>query len=281
MGTTKTFVLMAGLMMIFMYVGELIGGAEGMKSAFIIACGINLFSYFFSDTMVLKHYHAKQVSKTNAPELFDIVEKLAQNAELPMPKVYVVEDKVPNAFATGRNPKHAAVAATTGLLALMDNKEIEGVLGHEMSHIKHYDILTASVAATFAGAISMLSRLAGYQTNASKNQRNGNAIGVLVAAFLMPLAAAIIQFAVSRTREFAADAGSAKLTGHPEWLISALTKLESYSQKAVLNNATTQTAHFFIVNPLKAVQSNLTSLFATHPSTKDRIERLEKLPRNL
>lgn len=282
MGRIKTFFLMLALMLIFMWTGDMIGGQEGMKTAFWLALAMNFFSYFFSDTMVLKHYHAKQVSKTNAPELFDIVEKLAQNAKLPMPKVYVVEDKVPNAFATGRNPKHAAVAATTGLLALMDNKEIEGVLGHEMSHIKHYDILTASVAATFAGAISMLSRLAGYQTNASKNQRNNNnAVGMLVAGLLMPLAAAIIQFAVSRTREFAADAGSAKLTGHPEWLISALTKLESYSQKAVLNNATTQTAHFFIVNPLKAVQSNLTSLFATHPSTKDRIERLEKLPRNL
>lgn len=282
MGRIKTFFLMLALMLIFMWVGDMLGGQEGMRAAFWIALAMNFFSYFFSDTMVLKHYKAREVSKTHAPELYKIVERLAKNANLPMPKVYIVEDNVPNAFATGRNPSHAAVAATTGLLELMNDNEIEGVLAHEMSHIKHYDILTSSIAATFAAAINMVSRLVGYHTNVSNSKRNNNnAIGTVVGVVLMPIAAAIVQFAISRTREFAADAGSAKLTGHPEWLISALTKLEGYSKKAVMKGANTQTAHFFIINPLNAVQSNLTSLFATHPATKDRIERLEKMTRNL
>ena len=280
MGRIKTFFLMLALMLIFMWVGDMFGGQEGMRAAFWMALAMNFFSYFFSDSIVLKHYKARQVSKTSEPELYQIVERLAENAKLPMPKVYIVDENVPNAFATGRNPKHAAVAATTGLLELMDQNEIEGVLAHEMSHIKHYDILTSSVAATFAAAISMISRFAGYQTNASSRKRN-NAVGALVGGILMPIAAAIVQFAISRTREFAADAGSAKLTGHPEWLIRALTKLEGYSKRGIMKNANMQTAHFFIINPLNAVQSNLTSLFATHPSTKDRIERLEKMTKNL
>jgi len=272
---------MLALMLLFMWVGDMVGGQEGMRVAFWAALAMNFFSYFFSDSLVLKHYKAKAVSKTSAPELYEIVEKLAQKANLPMPKVYVVEDKVPNAFATGRNPEHAAVAATTGLLELMNKNEIEGVLAHEMSHVKHYDILTSSVAATFAAAISMLSRFAGYRTNTSNNSRNNNAFAAMIGAVLMPLAASIVQFAISRTREYAADAGSAKLTGHPEWLINALKKLESYSKTATVKNATPQTAHFFIVNPLAGVQNNLVSLFATHPATKDRIERLEKMTRNL
>ena len=276
MGRIKTFFLMLALMLLFMWVGDMVGGQEGMRTAFWAALAMNFFSYFFSDTVVLKHYKAKQVSQKSAPELYEIVQRLASNANLPMPKVYVVEDNVPNAFATGRNPKHAAVAATTGLLELMNKNEIEGVLAHEMSHVKHYDILTSSVAATFAAAISMLSRFAGYRTNTSNKTRN-NAFAALVGAVLMPLAASIVQFAISRTREYAADAGSAKLTKHPEWLISALEKLEAYSKRAVMKNASPQTAHFFIVNPLAGVQSNLTSLFATHPSTKDRIERLNQI----
>ena len=273
---------MLALVLLFMWVGDMLGGQEGMRMAFWLALAMNFFSYFFSDTMVLKHYKAREVSKQNAPELYEIVERLAKKAELPMPKVYIVDEDVPNAFATGRNPKHAAVAATTGLLRLMNEDEIEGVLAHEMSHVKHYDILTSSVAATFAAAISMVSRLAGYRANVSNTKRNNNnAIGEIVGVVLMPIAAAIVQFAISRTREFAADAGSAKLTGHPEWLIRALTKLEEYSKRGVMKGANTQTAHFFIINPLNAVQSNLTSLFATHPSTKDRIERLEKMTKNL
>lgn len=272
---------MLALILIFMWVGDMLGGQEGMRMAFWAALAMNFFSYFFSDTMVLKHYKARQVSKASVPELYEIVERLAQTAKLPMPKVYIVEEKVPNAFATGRNPKHAAVAVTTGLLELMSKNEIEGVLAHEMSHIKHYDILTSSIAATFAAAISMVSRLAGYRTNASNTNRHNNPIGTIVGVVVTPIAAAIVQFAISRTREFAADAGSAKLTGHPEWLIMALTKLDGYSKKAVMRNTNTQTAHFFIMNPLNAVQNNLTSLFATHPSTKDRIERLEKMTRNL
>ena len=283
MGKIKTFFLMLALMLIFMWFGEMIGGKEGLRTAFWIALAMNFFSYFFSDTIVLKHYKAKQVSKNNAPELYKIVERLAKNAQLPMPKVYIVEERVPNAFATGRNPKHAAVAATTGLLELLSDNEIEGVLAHEMSHIKHYDILTSSVAATFAAAITMVSRLAGYQTNNSNtnSKKSNNALATLIGVILMPIAAAIVQFAISRTREYAADAGSAKLTKHPEWLIAALTKLDSYSKQAVMKNANTQTAHFFIINPFNGIQSNLTSLFATHPSTKDRIDRLEKMTRNL
>ena len=272
MGNLKTFVLMVVLVLIFMWVGDLIGGEGGMKMAFLAALAMNFFSYFFSDKLVLKHYKATEVK---SGMLFDMVKKLSSKAGLPMPKVYTIPEKTPNAFATGRNPSHAAVAATQGLLDLMDSNEIEGVLAHELSHIKHYDILTSSVATVFAGAISALANFARYRTPSNTNRRSGG-LSMLLASVLMPIAAAIVRLAVSRTREFEADAGSARLTGHPEWLIKALQKLEFYAKNSVMNRATNQTAHMFIINPLSGVKSNFSSLFSTHPSTKDRIERLSK-----
>lgn len=280
MGRIKTFILMLGLMFIFMWVGNLIGGESGMKAAFWAALAMNFFSYFFSDKMVLKQYKACEVNQSNSPEFYSIVQQLAEKANLPMPKVYIIDEQVPNAFATGRNPSHAAVAATQGLLNLMNKQEIAGVLAHEMSHVKHYDILTSSIAAVFAGAIGMLSNVARYNTNgAVRTSGRRGGFSALIGAVLMPVAATIIRFAISRTREFAADAGSAKLTGHPEWLISALSKLEAYAKQAQMKNVTRETAHMFIINPLSG--ANLSALFSTHPSTKDRIERLESMTREL
>ncbi len=276
-GRIKTFILMGGLMLIFMWVGNMIGGQSGMKTAFWAALGMNFFSYFFSDKMVLKQYHAQEVKQNNAPELYGIVKRLADKAGLPMPKVYIIPEKIPNAFATGRNPSHAAVAATQGLLDLMDKNEIEGVLAHEMSHVKHYDILTSSIAAVFAGAIAMLGNASRYQNTAARSRTQRAGLFGAFGAILMPLAATIIRFAISRTREFEADAGAADLTGHPEWLMSALSKLEAYSKQDVIKNVNNQTAHMFIVNPLAAVNGRFSSLFATHPSTQDRIERLAQI----
>ena len=271
----KTVILMVGLMMLFMYVGNLVGGEQGMFMAFLLACGMNFFSYFFSDKLVLKQYKAQAVNSENAPELYGIVAELAQKAGLPMPKVYIVPEEVPNAFATGRNPQHAAVAATQGLLRILDKDEIEGVLAHEMSHVKHHDILIGSIAAVFAGAISMLANTARVNTN-SRNSRNSGK-GGLLAVILMPIAAAIVRMAISRTREYKADEGAAYLTRHPEWLMSALTKLEGYAKNYQMRNANSQTAHLFIINPFSGMQNAMAHLFSTHPSTKDRLARLEKL----
>lgn len=280
MGRLNTICLMGGLFLIFMFVGNLLGGAEGMKVAFWAAAGMNFYSYFFSDKLVLKQYKAQEVNEKNAPELYDIVRRLAEQAKLPMPKVYIIPEQVPNAFATGRNPKHAAVAATQGLLNSLSKEEIEGVLAHEMSHVKHYDILTGSIAAVFAGAITYLGRFAQMNTNTSRTSRSKGP-AVLVAAVLMPIAAMIIRMSISRTREFAADEGAARLTGHPEWLMAALAKLEDYAQHYQMQNASSQTSHMFIVNPFSGLSGGLANLFATHPSTKDRIERLAQLKKEI
>ncbi|MBE6450665.1 MAG: zinc metalloprotease HtpX [Alphaproteobacteria bacterium] len=279
MGKIKTFCLMAGLMLIFMYVGNLFGGVQGMKTAFIISLALNFYSYFFSDKLVLKHYKAQEVNKNNAPMLYQIVENLSQKANLPMPKVYIVPDDVPNAFATGRNPKHAAVAATQGLLNLLDENEIEGVLAHELSHVKHYDILTGSIAAVFAGAIAMISNMARYNVSSRNNNSNNRSNGLfaVLAVVLLPIAASVIRFGVSRTREYEADEGAANLTQKPQYLASALAKLEGYAKNYSLNKATSETAHMFIINPFSAQKADFSSLFSTHPSTADRIRRLKAL----
>ena len=278
----KTAGLMMGLMLLFMFVGNLIAGQTGMIIAFLVAAGMNFFSYFFSDKLVLKHYKAVEVSRANAAGLYNIVERLADRANLPMPKVYIIPEQVPNAFATGRNPSHAAVAVTEGLLKLMDEKEVEGVLAHEMSHVNHYDILIGSVAAVFAGAIAMLGNFAKVGAATSRNNANNRGGGafMLLAAIVMPLAASVIQMAISRTREFKADAGAAKLTGHPEWLISALSKLDNYAKNYRMQNANSQTAHMFIINPFSGLKG-LTNLFSTHPTTADRIEKLTQIEQEL
>ena len=271
---------MTVLVLIFMFVGDALGGVEGMKIAFFAAMGMNFFSYFFSDTLVLKHYQAKEVNPQNAPELYQIVKRLAEKAQLPMPKVYTIPEQVPNAFATGRDPQHAAVAATEGLLKILTPQEIEGVLAHEMSHVRHHDILISSVASVFAGAIAMLGNMARTHTRNSNNNGRDNG-ATLLGVILMPIAASIIQMSISRTREYAADKGAAVLTQHPEWLMSALTKLEEYAKNYQMRQANSQTAHMFIVNPFSGVKSNFSSLFSTHPSTKDRLARLEELRREM
>ena len=281
----KTAFLMVTLMLIFIAVGGYIGGEHGMMIAFLIATGTNIFSYFFSDTLVLKRYNAIPVDESNAHGLYEIVSRLTQKANLPMPKIYIIPEEVPNAFATGRNPSHAAVAVTEGLLKILNENEIEGVLAHELSHVRHYDILTGSIAAILAGAIAMLANFAkigGIAGQSSGSRRGGgNAIVMLALAILMPIAATIIQMAISREREYKADKGAAYLTGHPEWLASALRKLESYSNSYVMQNASEQSAHMFIVNPFGSLTNKLGVLFRTHPSTSDRIAELEKLEQEI
>ncbi len=276
---------MVALMLIFIAVGGYIGGEHGMMIAFLIAAGTNIFSYFFSDTLVLKRYNAIPVDESNAHGLYEIVSRLTQKANLPMPKIYIIPEEVPNAFATGRNPSHAAVAVTEGLLKILNENEIEGVLAHELSHVRHYDILTGSIAAILAGAIAMLANFAkvgGIAGQSGGSRRGGgNAIVMLALAILMPIAATIIQMAISREREYKADKGAAYLTGHPEWLASALRKLESYSNSYVMQNASEQSAHMFIVNPFGSLTNKLGVLFRTHPSTSDRIAELEKLEQEI
>ena len=281
----KTAFLMVALMLIFIAVGGYIGGEHGMMIAFLIAAGTNIFSYFFSDTLVLKRYNAIPVDESNAHGLYEIVSRLTQKANLPMSKIYIIPEEVPNAFATGRNPSHAAVAVTEGLLKILNENEIEGVLAHELSHVRHYDILTGSIAAILAGAIAMLANFAkigGIAGQSSGSRRGGgNAIVMLALAILMPIAATIIQMAISREREYKADKGAAYLTGHPEWLASALRKLESYSNSYVMQNASEQSAHMFIVNPFGSLTNKLGVLFRTHPSTSDRIAELERLEQEI
>lgn len=274
----KTVFLMVALMLLFIFIGGMIGGQQGMIAAFLAALGMNFFSYFFSDKLVLKRYKAVEVGENDAKGLFEIVQRLTKKANLPMPKVYIIPDQVPNAFATGRNPKNAAVAVTEGLLNLLDKNEIEGVLAHELCHVRHYDILTGSIAAVIAGAIAMLANFAQISGAAGSNRDNrSNGALMLLLAFIMPVAASIIQMAISREREYKADKGAAILTGRPEWLASALRKLENYSKNYMMKNATEQSAHMFIVNPFGSVKNTISALFRTHPKTQDRIARLEEL----
>ncbi len=270
----KTVFLLTSMTLMMIFVGGMLGGQTGMIIAFIVALGMNFFSYYNSDKLVLKRYNAKEVTENQAHGLFEIVERLAQRAGTPMPRVYIIPDSIPNAFATGRNPSHAAVAVTEGLLSLLNENEIEGVLAHEMSHVKHYDILIGTVAATIAGAIALLAQFGMFFRG---NGNQNNIIVSLVLMIVMPLAASVVQMAVSRNREYIADEGAARLTGHPEWLQSALSKLDSYARSGDLNNASQQTAHMFIINPFSGHDISFKSLFSTHPSTKNRIERLEAL----
>ena len=273
----KTYFFMTALVLAFIFVGKLIAGQTGMVIAFIAAIGMNFYAYYYSDQMVLKHYDAMPVAPNQAPELYEIVQRLVQKANLPMPKVYIIPDHVPNAFATGRDYNHAAVAVTEGILDLLTPQEIEAVLAHELSHIKHYDILIGTIAATVAGAISIISQF-GYFFGGDREERNPMVEMLLM--IVAPLVATIIQMAISRSREFEADKGAALITRHPEWLQSALSKLDNYARSGVVHNANPASAHLFIVNPLKAL-GGLQNLFSTHPSTQERIEHLEALKREL
>ncbi len=282
MNALRTTLLLTGLTVLLLFVGRAIGGNAGMVIALVLAGAINFGSYWFSDRMVLSMHGARAVTENEAPELFAIVRRLAQRANIPMPAVYIMESDTPNAFATGRNPEHAAVAATSGLIKLMNREELEGVLAHELSHVRHRDTLISAIAATFAGAISMIANMAQLALlfgglRGDDEDEGGGLIGSLAMMILAPIAATLIQLAVSRSREFGADAGGAELSNNPMGLASALRKLEQGNQTEPMQSAADNpaTAHLFIVNPLSGL--NWTKLFSTHPPTEERIQRLEAM----
>jgi heat shock protein HtpX len=278
MNTVKTVGLMVLLMALLMLVGQWLGGEQGLFIAFAFSMLMNFGMYWFSDKIVLMSYGARQVNEEESPRLYSIVRKLAQQAELPMPKIYIIPGDTPNAFATGRNPDHAAVAATEGILRMLSDDEIEGVLGHELAHVKHRDILTSTLVAAMAGAIMLLARMAMFAAifgGGGRDRDNSNPLGGLLILILAPVAAMMIQFAISRSREFAADEGGAKISGRPLSLANALRKLEVGVQRHPMPNAGTATAHLFIVNPLRG--GGVAKLFSTHPPTEERIARLEHM----
>lgn len=282
MEQVKTIFLLTLLTVLFVFIGFTFGGTNGMLIAFLLAGGMNFYAYYYSDKHVLKQYDAALIEDRRHP-VYRITEKLVYKAGLPMPKVYLIPDHTPNAFATGRNYENAAVAVTMGLYEMLNEKELEGVIAHELSHIKHYDILIGTIAAVFAGAIAMIANIMQFSAMFGGNNREGgNPIVMLVMAIILPLAASIIQMTVSRSREFMADEGAARMTGDASGLQSALSKLENYARNGHgIHNATEQTAHMFIVNPFSGMRSNFSNLFRTHPSTEDRIARLEELKSEL
>jgi heat shock protein HtpX len=278
MNRMKTLILLAVLTALFLWVGQLLGGRQGMMIALIFALGMNFVSYWFSDKIVLKMYGAQPVTETEAPEFFAIVRDLTQRAQIPMPKVYVIPEEAPNAFATGRDPNHAAVAATQGLLRLMSREEITGVIAHELGHVKHRDTLIMTVAATLAGALSQLANFALFFGGGRRDDgEGGHPLAGLIGILVAPFAAMLIQMAISRSREFLADEASAELTGNPMALANGLRKLEGWKAEVPMRHGSPATAHLFIVNPFTA--GGLASLFSTHPSTKERIARLEEMAR--
>ena len=271
----KTAVLMAAITALFMAIGSLIGGQTGMMVALVVALGMNFFSYWFSDKLVLKMYNAQQVDESSAPQFYRMVSELAQRAQLPMPKVYLINEDAPNAFATGRNPANAAVAATTGILRVLSERELRGVMAHELAHVRHRDILISTVSATMAGAISMLANFAMFFGGRDSGGRSHNPIVGLLVMFLAPIAASLIQMAISRAREFEADRGGAEISGDPHSLASALQKIHQYANGGIPLQAAErhpETAQMMIVNPLSA--GGLRGLFSTHPSTEERVQRL-------
>ena len=283
MNIFKTMILMALLSGLMVAIGGAINGSTGAMIMLVISIGMNFFSYWFSDSMVLKAYDAQEISETDAPQLYGIVKNLAQKAGLPMPRVYIIDSDVPNAFATGRNPEHAAVAVTTGIMRALDYNEISGVLGHELAHVKHRDILTGTIAASMAGVISMVANIVqwGAIFGTRSDDDNGGLVGTLATIILAPLAATLIQMAISRSREYDADKTGAELCGDPRYLASALEKIEYYAQRNTLDYASTSTAHMFIINPLEGSTKMLKNLFSTHPATEDRIAKLQEQAREM
>ncbi len=272
----KTTLLLGLMTVLIVWIGHLFGGRQGMLVAFILAMGMNFFSYWYSDKIVLRMYRAREVTARESPELHEIVTQLAKRANLPMPRVYVIPEKSPNAFATGRNPQHAVVAVTEGLLRLMSRDELVGVLSHELAHVKNRDILIGSIAATMAGAIMILAGMARWSAflgvGSSDDEKGGmGTVGLIIMSILAPLAAMLVQMAISRSREYHADAMGASYSGRPEGLAGALEKLGAYSKRYPMPS-NPNTAHMFIVNPLSA--GNLARLFSTHPPLEERIARL-------
>lgn len=277
MGNTfKTTLLLTAMTLVLMLLGRVMDGRNGMMLALVFAAVTNFTAYFFSDRIALATYRARQVSREELPRAYEIVERLTQKTALPMPKIYVIPTDSPNAFATGRNPRHASVAVTQGILGLLNDEELEGVLAHELGHVQNRDILISSVAATIAGAVTMLASMGRWGMmlgglGGSRGQRQGGGIGGLIMLILAPIAATLIRMAVSRSREYQADASGAHVTGNPQALASALAKLDAYSRRVPML-ASPSSAHLFIVQPLLGI--SLSSLFSTHPPTGKRIERL-------
>jgi heat shock protein HtpX len=280
MNTMRTGLLMAALMGLFLAAGYLLGREQGMLIAFVMAAGMNLLAYWNADKMVLRMHGARQVDRQSEPEFYGMVEELAQRAGLPMPKVYVMDNPQPNAFATGRNPENAAVAATTGLLRLLDRDEIAGVMAHELAHVKNRDTLVMTMTATIAGAISMLANF-GMFFGGGRDRNPLGAIGVILMVILAPLAAMLVQMAISRTREYGADRGGAEISGQPMALASALAKISGAAHR--IENPTAEanpaTAHMFIINPLSG--QRMDGLFSTHPDPRNRIEALKQIAREI
>jgi heat shock protein HtpX len=287
MNRLRTTILLAALTALVVWIGQMFGGPNGAVMALIFAGVMNFFSYWFSDKIVLRMYRAQEISQNEDPELFDIVRELTVKDGLPMPRVYVIPEETPNAFATGRNPEHAAVAVTQGIRRILDRRELTGVLGHELSHVKHRDILVSSIAATLAGAISYLAQMAQWAAifgggSRDREEGGGNMFSLLFMMIVAPIAAMLIQMAVSRSREYLADEGGAKVTGDPLALAGALRKLHMGAQNIpmqVSDATATSTAHMFIVNPLSG--GGIANLFSTHPPMEERIARLEAMARDM
>ncbi len=276
----KTAMLMAAIMALFGVVGGMIGGESGMLLALVFGGAMNVFSYWFSDKMVLKMYNAQEVDETSAPQFYGMVRELAQRAGLPMPRVYLIDEDQPNAFATGRNPEHAAVAATTGILQLLSARELRGVMAHELTHVAHRDILISTVSATMAGAISALANFAMFFGGRNEDGRPSNPLASLAVALLAPLAASLIQMAISRAREYEADRGGAEVSGDPRALADALGKIQMYAEGRIPMapaEAHPETAQMMILNPLSG--GGISGLFSTHPPTEERIARLRAMAR--
>ena len=280
MNGLKTMTLMVALTLVLVFVGAALGGKNGMTIALVFAFGMNFITYWFSDKIVLKMYRAQQVSEAESPELFGTVRRLAQKAALPMPKIYIMEQEQPNAFATGRNPKHGAVAVTTGIMKILSREELEGVLAHELAHIKNRDILIGTIAASIAGAISYLAQMAQWAMifggKSNEDGEQGSPIASIVMMIVGPIAAMIVQMAISRSREYGADAGGASISGNPLYLANALKKLQMAAQKIPMD-ANPATSHMFIVNPLSG--GGILKLFSTHPPIEERVARLEAMRR--
>jgi heat shock protein HtpX len=283
MNYLRTAILLAGLTALFMGVGFLIGGQSGAMIALIVAAAMNFFAYWKADSMVLSMHGAHEVDQSTAPEFYGLVRELASRAGLPMPRIYLMDNPQPNAFATGRNPEHAAVAATTGLLNMLTREEVAGVIAHELAHIKNRDTLTMTVTATIAGAISMLAQFGMFFGSGHRDNNSGGVglIGTLAMVILAPIAAMLVQMAISRTREYAADDMGARIAGQPDWLASALAKIDNAAHQ--IENAPAEqnpaTAHLFIINPLSGARMD--NLFSTHPATENRIAALEQLAAEL
>ena len=273
----KTTVLMAAIVALFGAIGGYLGGANGMIMALIFGGAINIFAYWFSDKMVLRMYNAQEVDEASAPQFYGMVRELAQKADMPMPKVYIIDEAQPNAFATGRNPENAAVAATTGILHLLSAREIRGVMAHELAHVKHRDILISTISATMAGAISALANFAMFFGGRDEDGRPANPIASIAVALLAPIAAALIQMAISRAREFEADRGGAEISGDPNALADALARIDAYARGIPMPTAEAhpETAQMMIMNPLSG--GGIAGLFSTHPATEERVARLRAM----